>query len=1099
MSSATGKRGTGGMLAVHRRSASTGSRRTRPSVASAVALALLCLGLGASPAAAAPIWRLDALANTTAAPGSTFTYKLQLKDIGDVSSDGTEVDLTATLPSGITAVSAGGGAFTCTAADGSPVSGASDVKCTSTTQYPRWATITPVITVAVDPSASGVLTAAFQVSGGGADPVSTVTPVRISATPPGFGAGAFDQQIVADPAGNAYSQAGGHPYAITTSIDFNTVTNPNPLIGPLWPVEPAKDAVVDLPPGLVGDPTVADTCTIGDLANSQAVNPRSLCSPTSQVGTAMIRTSNPPGLNLVFGPLPVYNLVTPANVPALFGFNMAGTVVTMNARLRSSGDYGLSVDARNIPEGLAIAGTTVTFWGTPSDTSHDAERACPGVPAPWQRGPTCPGDASGRAFLRNPTSCAPAPGGPSDGLQTSLHLDSWFNPGSFRADGSPDPADPHWVDASVVSHAPPAYPYPSEDFGSRWLPTGCENVPFDAALSGGPSSVEVQPGEPSGFTFDLTIPQDDTSAISEGDLKKAVVTLPEGVRLSPASADGLGACTPDQIGLHAPSSAGCPDNAKIGSVTIDTPVLNQPLTGSIFLAKPYDNPFGSLFAIYLVAEGSGVVIKVPGKVEANDRTGQLTATFDDAPQLPFSQLHLAFFGGPRASLVTPKTCGTYTTHSELTSWSGKTVPGDSTFTLSAGPCGPTGFTPGFLAGMSNPIAGADSSFLLSLSRADGDQDLKSVTVDMPTGLTGRIANVVLCPSGEGDAGHCQAVSRIGNVTVGAGAGSNPFFITNGSAYLTGPYKGAPYGLSMVVPAIAGPFDLGTVVVRAAVFVDPDTARLRIVSDTLPTILKGIPLDLRAVRVTIDRPHFTVNPHSCDERHVLGTITSIAGAVAHVASRFQVTKCTTPPLNKGSKLAIAYGARGHTRAGVSTPLTATLTQASDQVPLRSVAVSLPTTLNALLPVLNRACSLHEFHAGTCGAGARVGSAVAVTPLLRDPLRGSVYFVRNPKRVLPDLMVALRGQVAIDLTGKVAIGTGNRLGTKFDTIPDVPISKFSLRLVSGRNGPIGTVTNLCSARARRAKASVTFRGQNGRVMHVRERLHIVGCRRHHTRGR
>jgi hypothetical protein len=1097
------------MSARHRR------HRRRASLIIAALAALACLAFAAPASAQAPAWRIDALANSSAAPGTSFDYMLQITNVGDASTDGSEIDLVITLPDGVTGVEAGGGNFTCTAEDGvSPVAGASVIKCQDVgdvvdpQQQSQFNSIrTPVITVTAAPGTNGIRTASFALSGGGAAPVSTVTPVRITDAPPAFGIANFDSQTFADAAGNPSTQAGGHPYAITTSMDFETMTNPNPIIGPLWPVEPAKDALVDLPAGFVGNPTVADRCTTADLANSAGTEARPLCPPTAQVGTAMVRVKSFfVGLgNEIWGPIPVFNLVPPDGVPASFGFNFAGTIVTLNARVRNGGDYGISVDARDIPEGLAIAGTSLTFWGVPSDPSHDAERACPGQDAPWQQGATCQSGAPRRAFLRDTTSCQPQ--GASDGIVTTLTADSWFHPGSYMIGGNidrsatagsasrPNPDDPNWRRTESVSHLPPSYPAPTELRGPHRLPQGCSRVPFDPTFTVTPDA-PARASSPSGFSFDLALPQSDNPDVpGEGDLKKAVVTLPAGVRVSPSSAQGLGACSEAQIALHSADDASCPDASKIGSVRIDTPLLEKPLTGAIYLATPHANPFGTLLAIYLVAKGSGVIVKLPGKVDADAATGQLTATFDDNPQLPFSDVHLVFDSGPRAPLVTPATCGTYPTHAVLTSWSGKRVVSDGSFAIDhgpdGGPCAPLRFTPTFAAGSVNPIAGGDSSFLLEISRDDRDQQLGAVAVDMPQGLTGRIASAVLCPEAAARAGTCEGVSKIGTVAVGAGAGPNPFYITNGRAYLTGPYNGAPFGLSMVVPAIAGPFDLGTVVVRAAIFVNRRTSQLKVVSDRLPTILQGIPLDLRDVRVAIDRSRFIVNPTSCAEKHVFGTITSVAGAVAHAADRFEVTDCARLPL--APRMTLTVGARHRTRARISTPLTATLTQTPGQANLRVVTVVLPTTLDALLPVLNRACSLAQFEAGHCGRAARVGSAVAVTPLLRDPLRGAAFFVRKPHRLLPDLMVALRGQVAIDLTGKVSIGRGNRLRTSFDTIPDVPIRKFALRLVAGRNGPLGTTTNLCSAKARRARASIAFRAQNGRTLNVRPRLRVLGCRR------
>jgi hypothetical protein len=1070
-----------------------GGGRLLGSLGGALAFALVCSGF----ASAAPVWRIDSLANTTVAPGGTLDYNLVITNVGDVPTDGgvTPITLTATLGPGLTFVSAA-------SQGGSPnpdwsCSGTTVVTCTNTSDtFATPATdfgndfSSPTITVAVDPGASGITTSSFTVDGGDpSDPsASTVDPTTVTNDAPQFGVDAFDGQVTSDTAGDPYTQAGGHPYAVSTSIDFDTTTNPNPLIGELWPVESTKDIVVDLPPGFIGNPTAATRCKASDLANATLIQPLPLCAPSSQVGTTVVRL-NALGQHSVFGPLPVFNVVPPPDVPARFGFNILGTVVTFDGQVRSGGDYGLTVNVKNVSEGLAISGTSLTFWGVPSDSSHDVERACPGNPAPWESGPTCTTDAPRLAFLRNPTSCTD----PGVGLPTSLSIDSWENPGVLNSEGAPDANDPRWQHASFISHNPPGYPAAPDDRGSQQGPTNCENVPFDPTVDAKPGT-PAQAGQPSSFSFELKLPQSqDPAGIGEADLKKAVVTLPAGVRVSPSSADGLQACSPAQIGLHTMADPACPSGAKVGSLTIATPLLDQPLTGSIYLATPHDNPFNSLISLYIVAKGPGVIIKLPGEIATDPQTGQVTATFDNNPQLPFSDLRLDFKGGQRAPLVLPEACGTYTTHAVLTSWSGATVPVDSDFTV--GGVAPTGqcpsgsqFSPGFNAGTTNPVAGADSTFQLQLTRSDQDQELSGLTVDMPTGLLARVANADLCADAAANAGACGESSRVGSVTVGAGAGTNPFYISNGRAYITGPYKGAPYGLSIVVPAVAGPFDLGNVIVRTALFVDRHTAQLRAVTDPLPTILQGIPLDVRDVRVIVDKPHFIVNPTSCAEKHVLGAAVSTAGSVAHVSSRFQVGECAS--LSLAPKLTISVGAKGRTRNGRSTPLSTTLTQKPGQTGLRSVSVSLPGTLNALLPVINRACSEAQYESGHCSQ-ARAGSAVAVTPLLRDPLRGSAYFVRNPARILPDLVVALRGQIAFDLIGKVSIPGGKRLATKFDAIPDAPITKFTLKLTSGKNGPLGVVSNLCTAKARAAAATVGIVGQNGKQLRYQQRLHINGC--------
>jgi hypothetical protein len=937
-----------------------------------------------------------------------------------------------------------------------------------------------------------------------------VAVVAIPARGAGFGFSAVDGQV-SDANGNPYTQAGGHPYAVSVQIQLHHHLDTDPIDlfttiagGQVPDGGNAKDILTTLPPGLIGDPSALPKCTSAQLAgggvgNGIGIGTEPTCPIDSQVGVVTLLTSmtNPFGA-IWGGTFPLYNMEARPSVPASFGFQASGTPIVLDATLRSDGDYGLTVSSRDVPATVRLWGLNATFWGVPADPSHDAYRCdygslgflttCDGGQPPVPAQEPHSAGLPPVAFLRLPTRCT----SPGAGLSFSFSIDTWENPGVFVTD-------------SFFTHQAPFFPDPAAPGPQQGL-TGCDLVPFDPTLSATPSS-PTRAATPSGFRFELQMPQsDDPAGIGQADLKKAVVTLPEGVRVSPSSADGLGACSSAQIGLLGTGFAdpspirfntvdpSCPDSAKLGTVTLTTPLLEKPLTGSVYLAAPFDNPFQTLLAMYIVVKGQGILLKLPGKIAADPVTGQITTTFDNSPQTPFSDLQLDFNGGPRAALVTPPECGTYTTRAVLTSWSGAVVPSDSHFTLAQGPngvpCAARGFAPSFKAGPQDQGAGRDGRFGLEVTREDTDQELGSIAVDMPAGLTGRIANAVLCPDSAAAAGTCQDVSRVGSVTVGAGAGSDPFWITSGGAYITGPYKGAAFGLSIVVPAVAGPFNLGDVVVRSALFVDRHTTALNVVSDPLPTVLQGIRLDVRDVRVEVDRPHFIVNPTSCALKQVAGTIASVAGAVAHRSWRFQMSGCNSLPF--APRMSLTVGGRGHTRSGGSTPLTTTLTQTPGQANLRVVSVTLPTTLNALLPVLNRACTQAQFAAGHCG-GARAGSAVAVTPLLRDPLRGSAYFVRGP-RVLPDLVIALRGQVAVDLVGKVGVNPRtNQLTTRFDTIPDVAIKKFTLRLLAGPNDPLGTTANLCSAKAKRAVASIGFRGQNGKVLNVRQRLRIRGCPR------
>lgn len=637
----------------------------------------MALGVGlpcsATAAAASPAWRIDALSNTTAAPGGTLDYLVQVTNVGHADSDGGQIDLVATLPAGVTAVStanvSAGASFSCTGQGGSVV-GASVVTCAETDVVPAHGFHTLRLTVAVDPSAAESVSSSFQVSGGGAASASTVDPTTITDTPPGFGIDAFDGQVTADPAGVAFTQAAGHPFAASMAIDLNTVTNPDPPFGPLWPVEPVEDVLVDLPAGFIANPIDTVRCTAVQLANVEGAEPKPLCPSSSQVGTTLVRMNDLPG-PVVLGPLPLFNMVPAPGELAQFGFNVAGTVVTLDAELRSEFDYGLTLIAADVPEALPVAGVSLTLWGVPSDPIHDPERACPGQPNPWRGGFSCTSEAPQRAFLRNPTSCD------DDSLLTALYVDSWTDPDVFES-------------ATFLSHAPPGYPSLPSGWGPEQGLTGCETVPFEPSLIAEPVSA-AQAGQPVGFSFDVDLPQsDEPNTLGEADLWGAVMLLPEGMRVSPVGENGFGGCSPDQIALDTTDEPTCPDASKVGSATITTPLLSQALTGSVYLATPDDNPFDSPLALYLVAEGPELIVKLPWEVQENPETGQLTAAFGDFPQLPLSNLHLELSGGPDAWMTLPDACGILTTDALAVSWSGTAVASTSSFEVSegagGGPC-----------------------------------------------------------------------------------------------------------------------------------------------------------------------------------------------------------------------------------------------------------------------------------------------------------------------------------------------------------------------------------------------------------------------------
>jgi hypothetical protein len=556
--------------------------------------------------------------------------------------------------------------------------------------------------------------------------------------------------------------------------------------------------------------------------------------------------------------------------------------------------------------------------------------------------------------------------------------------------------------------------------------------------------------------------------VAEADLKEVTITLPDGMAVSPSAAGGREACTPVEINLHTAQAPGCRDASKVGTAKIVTPLLEDPLEGSIYLAQPYENepafgtpehPGGSLLALYLVAEGDGMLIKLAGKVEADSITGQLTVSFGNVPQLPFADLKLSLFGGPRAILVTPPGCGTYPVSSLLTPWSGTpAVTQSSNLEIDSGPNGgacPGGaFSPSFTAGTANNQAGASSSFSVTLARQDGEQRFGAFTLKLPPGLLGSLKNVTPCPEPQASSGQCSQASEIGMTTVGVGPGADPFYLpepgqpTN-KVYLTGPYEGAPFGLSIVVPAIAGPFDLGNIVIRAKIAIDPRTAQLTITSDAgvggIPTIEDGIPLDIRTLNVTIDRPGFIFNPTSCTPQTVVGTVSPTDGTSVAVSSPFQAANCANLPF----KPVLSALTHAQTSKANGAYLHVKLVSGPGQTNIGKVKVDLPKQLPSRLTTLQKACVARVFEAdpAACPAASAVGMATVVTPMLAGTLSGPAYFVSHGVVALPTLVMVLQGDgVTIDLEGQTSIRKGITSST-FRSLPDVPIGTLDLVFSTG----------------------------------------------------
>jgi len=853
---------------------------------------------------------------------------------------------------------------------------------------------------------------------------------------------------------SANTTAGGHPFQLTTSFTINLTEFPEGSKEEV-PAGNLRDIAFELPPGSIGNAESLPKC------RQENMNELGNCPAATQVGIAKVRLQfiGPP----FYIPYPIYNLVPPPGMPAQFGLVIISSVTHLDFSVRSDRDYGVSTTIHRLNAAAPVSGSIVSIWGVPGDKSHNAERTYQG----GETKETLPR----KPLLTNPTSCS----GPQ---RSSMTVDSWQEP-----------------NRGVTSE----YLGPSM--------TGCDQLDFSPTIEAKPTTNLAD--SPSGLEFHLHIPQnEDPDGTAEALLKEAKVTLPAGVTVNPSSANGLGACTPQQVGLTTPvgqaqahfnlAPATCPNSSKLGTVRIDTPVLDHPLNGEVFLASQNQNPFGSLIAVYLVArdEATGIGLKLPGQIQPNPTTGQLTATFPENPQLPFEDLHLNFFEGAGGSLKTAINCGSFKTTTQMVPWTtpegADATPSDS-YEIARGAGGgkcvkdeaSAPNEPKFEAGTLDPTAGAYSPFTLKLTRADGTQQLTGIDTTLPKGLIAKLAGVTYCSdadlataaskSGRAEQASpsCPSSSKVGSVNVGAGAGPTPFY-TGGNAYLAGPYKGAPLSLAVVTPAVAGPFDLGDVVVRNALYVNEETTQVRAVSDPFPTMLKGIPLDLRSIVVNLDRSKFTRNPTNCNPFSVNGSASTLPGQSVPLLSHFQVGDCGL--LAFAPKLELSL--KGGTKRSDHPALKAVLTARDGEANIAGAAVTLPRSEFLENAHIKTICTRVQFAASACPSRSVYGKARATTPLLDKPLEGPVY-LRSSSNKLPDLVADLKGQLHVVLVGRIDSINGGLRNT-FEMVPDAPVSKFVLEMQGGKKGLLVNNRNLCKSVNR---ATVLFDGQNGKTFDSR----------------
>jgi uncharacterized repeat protein (TIGR01451 family) len=923
--------------------------------------------------------------------------------------------------------------------------------------------------------------------GGAAGGASLEQPVVVDGAPTPFGVEDF--RLVPEEEGGAVdTRAGSHPFQLTASLALNQNTD---LTRP--PALP-RDLRFLLPPGLVGNASAVAQCSERDFVPASAGPATNHCAANTVLGVATVTIDEPLILGLHTEPVPLFNMVPGRGEPARFGFEIAKSPVILDTAVRAGRDYGVITSSSNITQVAAFLSAQVTFWGVPGDPRHDQSRGWSCVAGDfWEEhaGHCVPqGQENPPPFLTLPTSC-------------SLP----FRAG-VEGDGWPTKSDPQGLTL-------PAREYQLADGLGRELGlTGCEQLPFSPSITVTPETHSAS--TPTGLDVHVHLPQDTTATaegLGEAAIKDTTVTLPEGMALNPAGAGGLEACTETQVGFQGTGGDGtqlfspdlpepfCPDASKVGTVKVKLPIIPNPLEGAVYVASQNANPFGSLLALYIVARDpvSGVLAKVPAEVALDPVSGRLTTTIHHIPQAPIEDIELHFFGGGRGPLATPAVCGTYTTTGSFSPWSETpAVDTSSSFDITSGPGGgpcqsPAPFAPTLTAGMVNSQAGTFSPFTATFARSDSDQALSGVSVTTPPGLLGILKGVERCGEPQASQGTCAPGSLIGHVTAAAGAGPEPFYVQGGQVFLTGPYKGAPFGLSIVVPAVAGPFNLGNITVRAAIHVDPHTARITVTSDPLPVIWKGIPLQVRKVNVTIDRPGFTFNPTNCEPLSVDGSLTSTQGATASVSSHFQAVNCASLPFKPLFK--VSTQANTSKKNGASLDVKVGYPSGA-QANIRSVAVTLPKALPSRLTTIQQACPEATFAANpaSCPAGSNIGTATATTPVLASPVSGPAYLVSHGGAAFPDLVLILQGEgVKLELVGSINIKK-QVTSSAFNAVPDAPISSFALTLPEGPHSGLAAVLpakakgNLCGTSL---VMPTTMTGQNGAVVKQNTKIAVTGC--------
>jgi hypothetical protein len=895
-----------------------------------------------------------------------------------------------------------------------------------------------------------------------------------------------------DSEGSPVTQAGAHPFAMTTSFEVNSTE-----VEGIQKVDGAlRDLKVTLPPGFAGNPTAVPTCETVEFLDKS-------CPAASALGTLEVRAAA--GLGIIAEEnVPVYNLLPAPGVAQKQGFIIQDVPVTVNATVSPAPPYNVIASLSNTSQVLEVFSSELTLWGVPADPDHDALRG-PCLNHDGTSNGKCSAGVEAKPFITLPRSCA----GP---LATRFEATSWWS-------GDPESPGP---------------PVSFKDTATSPAMDGCASLGLAASISAAPTTRAAQSA--TGLDFGLTVTDPGLTSptgTAGSDIRETVVTLPEGMSINPSQAEGLEVCSEDQLGRESAGSEpgeGCPQASKVGSIEVETPLLeNRTLHGDLFVAEPYANPFGSLIAVYVTIREPrlGIFVSQALEVEPDPETGRLTTTASEMPQLPFSRFRLRFRQGARAPLISPPGCGRFRTEALLRPSAGgpPSEPGSS-FELISGPNGapcPSGaapFAPGFEAGTLNNFAGSYSPFAMRITRADGMQDLSNFSAVLPPGVLGKIAGVPWCPeagiaqarsrTGERGGGReladpsCPAASAIGRTLAGAGVGSALTYV-GGSLYLAGPYKGAPLSVVSITPAVAGPFDAGAVVVRVGLNLNPVSGAVEAdgaASDEIPHILQGIPLSLRDLHIYTDRPAFTLNATSCEEASTFATLWG-AGTVLDPAAPFPVGRAARYQAAGcgalGFEPRLGVKLKGKTRRGGFPALRAHYRPRAGDANLRRLALTFPSSAFVEQGHFRTICTRVQFAAGPghgalCPAGSVYGRARVWTPLLDGPLSGPVI-LRSSDNNLPDAVFVLRGPASAPVKIEVAVridSVKGRLRATVQSAPDAPVSRAIVDMRGGQKGLFVNSRNLCR-KAKRNRARVNLRGQNGKLSRMRPVVRAVGCQK------